>query len=45
MAAEHAAGVEPGTITTLRYRMAHALERFGDVPLADLQRQALEIAA
>lgn len=41
----HAADVEPGTITTLRYRLAHALERFGDVPLADLQRQALEIAA
>lgn len=41
----HAADVEPGTITTLRYRLAHALETFGDVPLADLQRQALEIAA
>jgi len=37
--------VEPGTITTLRYRLAHALDTFGDVPLADLQRQALEIAA
>jgi len=41
----HAADVEPGTITTLRYRLAHALDEFGDVPLADLQRQALEIAA
>ena len=41
----HAADVEPGTITTLRYRLAHALDAFGDVPLADLQRQALEIAA
>ncbi len=41
----HAANVEPGTITTLRYRLAHALDEFGDVPLADLQRQALEIAA
>jgi integrase len=41
----HAADVEPGTITTLRYRLAHALEMFGDVPLADLQRRALEIAA
>src|SRR4249919_407949 len=41
----HAADVEPGTISTLRYRLAHALEAFGDVPLADLQRQALEIAA
>ena len=41
----HAADVEPGTITTLRYRLAHALEAFGHVPLADLQRQALEIAA
>jgi integrase len=37
--------VEPGTIATLRYRLAHALDEFGDVPLADLQRQALEIAA
>jgi integrase len=41
----HAADVEPGTITTLRYRLAHALDTFGAVPLADLQRQALEIAA
>jgi integrase len=41
----HAADVEPGTITTLRYRLAHALATFGDVPLAELQRQALEIAA
>lgn len=41
----HAADVEPGTVTTLRYRLAHALDAFGDVPLADLQRQALEIAA
>lgn len=41
----HAANVEPSTITTLRYRLAHALEEFGDVPLAELQRQALEIAA
>lgn len=41
----HAANVEPGTIATLRYRLAHALDEFGDVPLADLQRQALEIAA
>ncbi|CAN5760213.1 hypothetical protein BH18ACT13_BH18ACT13_13620 [soil metagenome] len=41
----HAADVELGTITTLRYRLAHALETFGEVPLADLQRQALEIAA
>jgi integrase len=41
----HAADVEPGTITTLRYRLAHALDAFGDVPLADLQRHALEIAA
>ena len=37
--------MEPSTITTLRYRLAHALDEFGDVPLADLQRQALEIAA
>jgi hypothetical protein len=41
----HAADVEPGTITTLRYRLAHALDAFGDVPLADLQRESLEIAA
>lgn len=41
----HAADVEPGTITTLRYRLAHALREFGDVPLADLERQALEVAA
>jgi integrase len=41
----HAADVEPTTITTLRYRLAHALDEFGDVPLASLQRQALEIAA
>jgi hypothetical protein len=41
----HTADVEPGTITTLRYRLAHALDVFGDVPLADLQRQALGIAA
>ena len=41
----HAADVEPGTITTLRYRLAHALDAFGDVPLAALQRQALETAA
>jgi integrase len=41
----HAADVEPSTITTLRCRLAHALHTFGDVPLADLERQALEIAA
>jgi hypothetical protein len=35
----HAADVEPGTITTLRFRLAHALDAFGDVPLADLQRR------
>lgn len=32
-------------VTTLRVRLAHALEEFGDVRLADPQRQALEIAA
>lgn len=41
----HAADVEPSTIRTLRYRLAHALDEFGDVPLAELERQALEIAA
>jgi integrase len=41
----HAADVEPGTITTLRYRLAHALGVFGDVELAELERQALEVAA
>jgi hypothetical protein len=41
----HAADVEPSTITTLRCRLAHALRTFGDVPLADLERQALEIDA
>lgn len=41
----HAADVEPSTVATLRYRLAHALEEFGDVPLADLERRALEIAA
>ncbi len=41
----HAADVEPSTITSLRCRLAHALRTFGDVPLADLERQALEIAA
>lgn len=43
--AAHAADVEPSTITSLRCRLAHALRTFGDVPLADLERQALEIAA
>ena len=41
----HGAGVEPGTITTLRYRLEHSLEVFGDVPLEDFERQALEVAA
>ena len=41
----HAADVEPSTITSLRCRLVHALRTFGDVPLADLERQALEIAA
>jgi integrase len=41
----HAADVEASTIATLRYRLAHAIERFGDVSLVELQRQALEIAA
>jgi integrase len=41
----HAPDVEPSTITTLRCRLAHALRTFGDVPLADLERQALEVAA
>lgn len=41
----HAANVEPSTITTLRFKLAHALDEFGDVPLAELQRKALEIAA
>jgi integrase len=34
----HAADVEPGTITTLRYRLAHALDTFGDVPLPERLR-------
>jgi hypothetical protein len=41
----HAADVEASTITSLRCRLAHALRVFGDVPLAELERQALEIAA
>jgi len=41
----HAADVESSTVETLRYRIAHALEEFGDVPLAELERQALEVAA
>lgn len=41
----HAADVEPSTIRTLRHRLAHALDEFGDVPLAELERQALEVAA
>ena len=40
----HGADVEPGTIATLRYRLAHALREFGDVPLSDLERRSLEIA-
>lgn len=41
----HAADVEPGTITTLRFRLEHALKEFGDIALSDVERQALEIAA
>ena len=40
----HAAGVRPRTISTLRERLRHAITRFGDVPLADLERMPSEIA-
>ena len=40
----HAAEVRPRTIATLRERLGHAENRFGDVPLPELERMADEIA-
>lgn len=41
----HAANVRPGTIDTLRDRLARALAAFGDVPLRELERMAGDIAS
>jgi integrase len=41
----HAATVRPRTIVTLRERLVHATRAFGDVPLADLERMAGDIAS
>ncbi len=41
----HAVGREESTIETLRQRLAHAIDAFGDRPLRDLERMAAQIAA
>jgi integrase len=41
----HAGDVRPRTIKTLRERLGHAVKRFGNVPLRELERMADEVAA